>query len=700
MRSVARVVAMTLVGLAACIDSTAPSKSGGLSLVMPTPASPGILDSGRVVLTGPTSKTVTVTPGATVTIDKLDPGTYTISLQGFFGGGIAYTAKVSGVNVVAGQNTTATVPALLAAFTVTVSPGTGSIAPGATQQFTAVAKDAQGTTLSGIIYFWASSNQNVALVDQNGLATGVGGGSATISGLGMGVPGSAALTVTGPVPTQLAFSSQPTSSTAGANVSPAVEVEVRDASGNRVTTARNAVTIAIGNNAGGGTLSGTAIVNAVNGIASFSGLSINKVGTGYTVTASSGTLTGATSAAFDIAAGPPAQLAFTVQPVNTKVGAAIAPAIQVAIQDRLGNPTGATDAVTVALGTNPSGGVLSGTTTQSAASGTATFGNLSVSETGAGYTLVTTSGTLTAVVSQQFNVTARALVVNRNANSLSVIETATNTVLTTVGLVGAPFRVAITPDGAGAYVTNGGANSVSLINTATNTVVGSPIAVGATPYAVAITPDGTRAYVTNFGAGTVSVINTATNTVVGGPITVGAGPAGLAITPDGALVYVANQNSANVSVIQTATNAVTTIAGGTSPFDVAISPNGAFAYVANFGSNNVSVFAIPSNAVVAIISVGNAPEGVAITPDGTFAYVSNRSSNTVSVISTVLNTVVGGVAVGGGPQNLAISPGGAFVYVTNSASNNVSVISTATNKVVRTISVGSGPWGIDVRAAP
>src|SRR2546427_11771970 len=99
---------MTMVGLAACIASTTPSKSGAVSLVMPAPQSPGILDSGHVVLSGPTPKTVTVTPGATVTIDKLDPGPYTIALQGFFGGGVAYTAQASGLNVVSRQNTTAT----------------------------------------------------------------------------------------------------------------------------------------------------------------------------------------------------------------------------------------------------------------------------------------------------------------------------------------------------------------------------------------------------------------------------------------------------------------------------------------------------------------------------------------------------------------------------------------------------------------
>jgi YVTN family beta-propeller protein len=81
-----------------------------------------------------------------------------------------------------------------------------------------------------------------------------------------------------------------------------------------------------------------------------------------------------------------------------------------------------------------------------------------------------------------------------------------------------------------AYVTT---NAVSVIDTATNTVVAT-IPVGVSPIGVAITPDGTRAYVTNEGSntvsGTVSVIDTATNTVVA-TIPVGPGPFGIAITP-------------------------------------------------------------------------------------------------------------------------------------------------------------------------
>ncbi len=107
----------------------------------------------------------------------------------------------------------------------------------------------------------------------------------------------------GPEPaTQLAFSVQPTNATANQAISPAIQVEVRDASGALVTTATDAVTLSIGTNPGTGTLSGTLTVNAVAGVATFSGLSIDKAGIGYTLAAASGSLTSATSAVFDVLA--------------------------------------------------------------------------------------------------------------------------------------------------------------------------------------------------------------------------------------------------------------------------------------------------------------------------------------------------------------------------------------------------------------
>lgn len=139
-----------------------------------------------------------------------------------------------------------------------------------------------------------------------------------------------------------------------------------------------------------------------------------------------------------------------------------------------------------------------------------------------------------------------------------------------VGLMVAPGS----PAGAAllctAYVTNGDGDNVSVIDTATTTVTTS-IDVGDAPRAVVVTPDGTTAYVANGRSASVSVIDTATNTVTTTIDTGFNGPWGVAFTPDSATAYVTNDDDASVSVVDTATNTVTdTITVGPFPNAVAI----------------------------------------------------------------------------------------------------------------------------------
>jgi hypothetical protein len=115
---------------------------------------------------------------------------------------------------------------------------------------------------------------------------------------------SAAFSIAPGAATKLAFTVQPTTATAAAAITPAVEVAVQDAFENTVPTATVAVTLTIGANPGGGTLSGTTTADAVDGVASFPILSIDKAGDGYTLVASSAPLASTASAAFSIAPGP------------------------------------------------------------------------------------------------------------------------------------------------------------------------------------------------------------------------------------------------------------------------------------------------------------------------------------------------------------------------------------------------------------
>src|SRR5437773_1772102 len=188
---------------------------------------------------------------------------------------------------------------------------------------------------------------------------------------------------------------------------PAVRVSALDDAGNVVTGFTGSITVALGANPGGGTLSGTTSVTAVNGVATFSTLSINNAGRGYAVVASAAGLTGTTSTSFNITAPPATNLAFTTQPQSTQAGQTM-PAVRVTARDASGNTvTSYTGLITVAIGANPGGGTLAGTTSVNAVSGVATFSTLSINNAGNGYTLTASANGLTGATSTSFNFPTR-----------------------------------------------------------------------------------------------------------------------------------------------------------------------------------------------------------------------------------------------------------------------------------------------------
>ncbi|MFL5346830.1 MAG: S8 family serine peptidase [Hyalangium sp.] len=306
-------------------------------------------------------------------------------------------------------------PGPAVAYKVTGLPA--SIAAGTAATVTVTAVDSAGvkaTSYSGTAAVTSSDPQAVLPANLT-FSAGVAAGSVTFGKVGAqtltatdtsnaALTSSASTTVTVGPASQLLITTQPSNTVAAASISPAVKVGLADAFGNPVTTGTNSVTLVLGANPGGGTLSGTTTATMAAGVATFSNLSINKAGAGYTLVASSTGLTSAASSAFNITPGAASKLAFLTQPSNTGAGAAITPAVQVAIVDAQGNATASTANVTLALGTNPSSGTLGGTTTVAAVGGVATFSNLTLNRPGTGYTLSATSTGLTSAASAAFTI--------------------------------------------------------------------------------------------------------------------------------------------------------------------------------------------------------------------------------------------------------------------------------------------------------
>jgi hypothetical protein len=203
----------------------------------------------------------------------------------------------------------------------------------------------------------------------------------------------------------LVFTVQPTDAFTGKAIGP-VAVAVQAADGTTVSSANMNVTVAMGINPDGGTLSGTTTVAAVRGVAIFLNLRLDTPGRGDTLTATANGVLGATSNPFDVVEG---KLAFTLQPSDpTVVGETLNPAVQVVVQDELGNTvTDPSTMVTVRLGTTQgqptAGGTLSGSATVAAVNGVATFSDLSITPV-SGYTLIASADGLSSVVSSPFRV--------------------------------------------------------------------------------------------------------------------------------------------------------------------------------------------------------------------------------------------------------------------------------------------------------
>lgn len=342
-----------------------------------------------------TSSGITV-PNRTVTWLSANPSIASVSLSGLVTantlGETVVTAQVDAVEASVPVNVSPTPVA-----SVEVTPGSVTLFVNASQQIQVTLKDAQGGTLTGRLVTYVSDDIQVATVSNDGLITAVGPGQTVVHTRSEGKEATTDVTVAERAAVGLAFTDQPDDAIAGQQLAP-VKVTVRDETGAPVTSATDAVTLALENNPGGGTLSGTLTVNAVAGVATFNNLRINRSGTGYTLSATAGTLAPATSEPFDISAGASAALAMVTQPSGTAVDNepfAAQPAVR--LVDNQGNPV-AQAGVQVVATLQETGGTLSGDkSVLTNADGVAQFSGLSLSGDEQVYHIAFFSSGLTSV---------------------------------------------------------------------------------------------------------------------------------------------------------------------------------------------------------------------------------------------------------------------------------------------------------------
>lgn len=234
------------------------------------------------------------------------------------------------------------------------------------------------------------------------VSNGMWQGPENISSSSTTIPGTVALT---PTISSLAFNVEPSNATAGTAISPAITVELLDQN-SEVLTGDNAL-VTLGVDSGPGRLGGVDTVAAVNGVATFSNVSINTAGT-YTLSADVGGVSPAVSTSFSVSAAALEKLVFVGQASTGSAGSSLSPNFVVDAEDNFGNViSGFNSNVTLSILPGSTGPVLNGTLTAAASNGQATFSGLSLDQSGT-YALVATDTSNTNIAGTSGNLTISA----------------------------------------------------------------------------------------------------------------------------------------------------------------------------------------------------------------------------------------------------------------------------------------------------
>ena len=297
------------------------------------------------------------------------------------------------------------------------------------------------------------------------------------------------------------------------------------------------------------------------------------------------------------------------------------------------------------------------------------------------------------------------------SNTVSVVDPADNKLLGLIKL-GDPTPGNLSPLYRGQLLVHGmgfapdhrtlaaisiGSNSVTFIDTATNTVKHITY-VGRSPHEAFFTPNGREVWVSVRGEDYLAVLDGKTFKEKM-RITVPNGPGMTIFSPDGKYGYVCSSFSPETVVVSTVRHAIVGRVKQESPFcpDIAATPDGKQVWFTLKDIGKTMVFqAMPPFNILKVLETGPITNHVNIVRNerGQFAYVSVGGRNVVKVFRTDDFNQVAEIPTGDLPHGLWPSGDGTRIYVGIENADAASAIDTLENKVIATIPLGQAPQGV------
>ena len=312
----------------------------------------------------------------------------------------------------------------------------------------------------------------------------------------------------------------------------------------------------------------------------------------------------------------------------------------------------------------------------------------------------------------------RIYVTNERSGDLSIIDSTTHEVVSTVPLGKRPRGIHASPDGNLIYVALSGspiagpgvdestlppadksADGIGVFDVAQGKLV-KMLKSGSDPEEFDITLDGKFLYVSNEDVAGVSILDLTTEKIVA-TLPTGEEPEGVELSPDGKFVYATSEDAGMIYKIDTGTQKVmNSLKVGRRPRTIAWMPDGKNVWVNAENDGTVVYVDTVKNEVVETISLGEAgavkPMAVLLSKDASRLYVSTGRGKKVFVLDAKTRKVESSFEVGQRPWGIALSPDGKTLYTANGPSNDLSVVDVATKAVTKKVMLTGSPWGIVV----
>jgi YVTN family beta-propeller protein len=253
-------------------------------------------------------------------------------------------------------------------------------------------------------------------------------------------------------------------------------------------------------------------------------------------------------------------------------------------------------------------------------------------------------------------------VVSIGSNSVTFIETATNTVKHVMYVGRSPHEAFFTPDGKEVWITVRGENYISVLD-ARNFTEKTRIITPNGPGMQIFSPDGKYGYICSSFNPETDVVSVANHEIVAKVKQESPFCPNIAATPDGKQVWFTLKDTGKTQVFDAKPpfNIVKTLDTGpiTNHVNFARTAKGTFAYVTIGGTNEVKVFRTDDFSEIATIPVGKLPHGVWPSGDGTRIYVGLENDDALVAIDTSTNTVIATIPIGQAPPAIAYVPNAA-----------------------------------------